>query len=301
MNWQHVQFDWNQARAVLATYEEGSLSAAATALGLTQPTVGRQVAALEAALGIVIFERVGRGIEITPSGRDLIPKLCQMRDAAMQFSISASSQSQSIDGRVCVTASDLFASHFLPDVLRDLATIAPRLQIDIVADNALQDLQRREADIAIRHVRPTQPELFARLLGHASAGLFAHETYLSARGTPRSVKELRDHQFIGFGDRALMRGHLTGWGIDIADDNLRVTSENGLYAWGLCQAGFGIAVMSVALGRAAPGMRQILPDLPLTQFPVWLTTHRELQSSKRIRLVFDRIAAEITQARLAPS
>ena len=108
MKWQTVSFDWNQARAFLVTVEEGSLTAAARALGLTQPTLGRQVAALEDSLGVTLFDRVGRSLRLTPSGLELLDHVRSMGDAAGRVSLTASGQSQTVEGQVCITASDLF-------------------------------------------------------------------------------------------------------------------------------------------------------------------------------------------------
>lgn len=287
-----MTFDWNQARAFLATVEEGSLSAAARALGQTQPTLGRQVAALEADLGVVLFERVGRGYELTPTGADLAQHIRVMRDAANQVSLAATGRSQAIEGTVRITASDLFAVHLLPRVLAKLQKIAPRLQIDVVGENDISDLQRREADIAVRHVRPTQPELYARLIAEADGYFYASPEYLARRGTPTNLEALKSHDFVGFGDLDQMIGHLSAIGIDLTPENFRVTSENGNVAWEMVRQGFGIAPMSDRVAEHDRSVMRILPDVPPIKFPVWLTTHRELHSSARIRVVYDCLAAE---------
>lgn len=155
MKWQNAAFDWNQAKAFLVTAEERSFSAAARALALTQPTVGRQVSALEEALGVALFERIGRSLSLTPAGLDLLEHVRAMGEAAGLVSISASGQSQSISGQVCITASDVVSTYHLPPVVARLREVAPEIEIEILASNALQDLRRREADIAIRHVRPS--------------------------------------------------------------------------------------------------------------------------------------------------
>lgn len=156
------QPDWNHLRAFLATVESGSLSAAARSLGLTQPTLGRQVAALEQELGVLLFERLGRSLVPTLAGRELFESARSMGEAASRLSIIASGQSQSIEGLVRITASDIVAAHILPPILKRLNEVAPGIVVDVVADNDVRDLMRREADIAIRHVRPEQPDLIAR-------------------------------------------------------------------------------------------------------------------------------------------
>lgn len=294
MDWQHVSFDWNQARAFLATVEEGSLSAAGRALGLTQPTLGRQVTALEQALGIVLFERVGRSLELTASGVELLEHVRAMRDAANRISLTASGQSQTIEGTVCITASDLFSVHVLPSVLRRLQELAPRLNIDVVAANEIRDLQRREADIAIRHVRPEQPELIARLVKEMKAYFYASSSYLDRRGRPATKGDLTSHEFIGLGDVERMIGYMEEFGLPLTRQNFRVNSENGIFAWELVQQGFGIAPMPMFIADRTKNIERLLPDMEPFVIPVWLTTHRELHSSRRIRLVFDILAEHLS-------
>lgn len=155
MDWRGVKFDWNHARAFLVTAEEGSLSAAAKVLGMAQPTLGRQVSALERELSVVLFERYGRGLELTPTGRSLLTHVKAMAAAANQFSLQAAGQSEAIEGRVCVSATDSMAAFLLPAILRDLREAFPKLVIELIATNELSDLRRREADIALRAAEPT--------------------------------------------------------------------------------------------------------------------------------------------------
>ncbi|MEP1206820.1 MAG: LysR family transcriptional regulator [Rhizobiaceae bacterium] len=294
MDWQHVLFDWNQARALLATVEEGSLSAAARALGLTQPTLGRQVKALEEDLGIVIFERNGAALELTPSGIELLQHVRTMRDAANSISLAASAQSQSIEGTVCITASDVFSVYILPPILKHLRTTAPRLKIEVVASNDIRDLQRREADIAIRHVRPEQPDLIARLLQDSKAYFYASTTYLENRGRPTNTDDLRGHDFVSFGDVDRMIGYMNDFGLQLSCDNFPVNSENGMFAWELVRQGFGIAPMSEQVAEQTEEVERLLPAMDPFIVPIWLTTHRELHSSRRIRLVFDTLAEHLS-------
>jgi DNA-binding transcriptional LysR family regulator len=290
MNWQSVSFDWNQARAFLATVEEGSLSAAARALGLTQPTLGRQVAALEAQLDIVLFERVGRSLVLTQSGIELLDHVRAMCEAANRISLTASGQSQTIEGRVRITASDVMSAHILPPALKRLREIAPLVEIDVVAANDIRDLQLREADIAIRHVRPEQPDLIARLVNEATAHFYASKSYLDQHGRPGSFDELSDQDFIGFGNNDRMIEILNPLGLSLTPKNFRVGSESGVVAWEMARNGLGIIVMSDVVAAGAPGIERVLPDMEPIVFPIWLAAHRELHTSRRIRLVFDLLA-----------
>lgn len=272
------------------TAEEGSFSAAARALGQTQPTLGRQVAALEATLGITVFERVGRSLVLTQSGLELLEHVRAMGDAANRISLTASGHVQSIDGLVRITASDVFSAYMLPAVVRKLRQAAPLIEIDIVASNEIQDLQRREADIAIRHVRPEQPDLIARLVREEAAHFYAAPSYLNARGFPQTVADLSNHDHVSYGDVDRMMAHLAGAGVSLSRANFLVRSESGVAAWEMVKAGLGIGIMSQDVGAATPEVTRILPDWPPVVFPIWLVTHRELHTSRRIRLVFDLLA-----------
>lgn len=298
MNWAAIAFDWNQVRAFLATAEEGSLSAAARVLGQTQPTLGRQVTALEETLGITLFERIGNRLELTAAGRELLTHVRQMAEAATQISLTASGQSQTIEGEVRITCSDVFSAHILPGFLRELSTVAPGITVDVVAANDIQDLQRREADIAIRHVRPDQPDLIARLVQEATAHFCAASSYLARRGHPRVLSDLNSHDFVTFGQTDRMIDFLNPMGLDLTERNFRVGSQSGVVAWELARAGLGVTIMSDTVIRRAPEMQVILPDQPPVTFPVWLTTHRELHTSARIRLVFDQLAGFLSKNRL---
>ena len=182
MDWSAVSFDWNRLRAFLVTAEEGSLSAAARALGLAQPTLRRQVDALQQDLGVVLFERFGRGLELTPAGTALIAHARKMGDAAMALSLAAQGQSDNVAGLVTVSASDAYAGLLLPPVLKRLKAAHPSITIRLVAENTATDLMRREADIAVRNFRPEEPDLIAKRLPAAAANLFASDSYLASHG-----------------------------------------------------------------------------------------------------------------------
>jgi len=161
--------DWNQLKAFLQTAQTGSLSAAARKLGLTQPTLSRQVACIEQQMGVTLFERVGKAMVLTPTGLDLLEHARAMGTAAEALGLAASGRSQAVGGVVSVSATDVVATHLLPPILQRLRAQAPGIAVEVISSNALSDLQRREADIAIRHVQPEQPELIARLVREARA------------------------------------------------------------------------------------------------------------------------------------
>lgn len=296
MNWQAISFDWNHARAFLAVVETGSLSAAARVLRQTQPTLGRQISAFEEELGVTLFERAGRSLSVTQTGADLAEHVRAMAEAAGRVSLMASGQSQAIEGLVRIAASELFAAHLLPPIVQKLRSIAPKIEVDIVAANTISDLIQREADIAVRNVRPEQPDLIARLIHESSGRFYASKSYVQKRGRPTSMEDLKAHDFVGFGDSAQMLLHLRMLGLELTEAHFKVGSANSLVAWELVKQGLGIAPMSVDVARATPELELLLPDNDPILFPTWLVTHRELHTSRRIRLVFDVLAEELPKA-----
>ena len=184
----------------------------------------------------------------------------------------------------------MMSAYILPRFLTELREAAPRLEIEVVAANDIRDLLRREADIAIRHVRPEQPDLIARLVREATGHFYAAKSYLDRRGRPRSKEDLPKHDFIGFGDNARMLALPNPMGFALTRRNFRLGSASGVAAWEMARHGLGIAVMSDEVAETCPDMERVLPDMEPFAFPVWLTTHRELHTSRRMRLVFDLLA-----------
>ncbi|MGD8862938.1 MAG: LysR family transcriptional regulator [Myxococcales bacterium] len=295
MDWRSIGFEWAHARAFLVTAEEGSLSAAAVALGLTQPTVGRQVAALSEQLGVVLFERVGRGLELTPAGAELLQHVREMADAAQRFSLAAAGKSQSLSGSVCISASELHAVHLLPPAVAALRAAYPAIEVEVLADNAASDLRRRQADIAVRNFRPREPDLVARKLREAPAYLYASEDYLRRLGHPSCAAELTpEATFIGFDAGVGLRLALQGaMGLSLRPEQFAVRSESQLVQWELIKRGVGIGIMIPEVGDAEPGVRRLWPSLPPIVFPMWLVAHRELRDSRRVRVVFELLAEHL--------
>ena len=297
MNWQSVSFDWNRARAFLATAEEGSLSAAARALGQTQPTLGRQVAALEEDLGVTLFERVGRSLSLTQSGLELLDHFRAMGDAASRISLAASGQSQAIEGQVSITATNTMAIYHLPAMLKRIREEAPGIEIEVVASNDIRDLTRREADIAIRHVRPEQPDLIARLVGESSAHFYASTEYLDKHGRPETARDLSDADFIGSEHPERLLPVLNSLGLTLTRRNFKITTTSWTVILALVKQGLGISLLSKEIAALTPGLEPVLPELDPIPFPIWLVTHRELHTSRRIRLVFDLLAEAFSKGR----
>lgn len=290
MDWRTIDFDWNRARALLVTAEEGSYSAAARALGSTQPTVGRQVAALEAELGITLVERVGRSIELTETGRDLIEHVRAMGEAARRVSLTAAGHSQDVQGLVRITASESQCAFLLPPILATIRERHPGIEIDLVATGEVRDLRRREADIALRNFRPEDPELTARKVREDRARLYATPVYLADLGPMTTAEDLSRAHILAFDRSQLMVEHLRGMGVPVTDANFPIATGNHLVQWAMCRAGLGLCFMMEHVGDDTPDVVRIPEIIPPLTVPLWLTTHRAVHTSRRLRAVFDLLA-----------
>lgn len=294
MDWKSVRFDWNRMRAFLVTAEEGSLSAAARALNSSQPTLGRQVSALEEELGLALFERVGAKLILTPGGLELIEHARAMGDAATRVSLTASGQSQSIEGTVCISVGELFAGHALPPIIEKLRRQEPGIEIEIVASNSTSDLRRREADIAFRAIiTPAQPDLITQKVGDLASRFYASPGYLERTGYPQTREDLSRADFIDFDDSGAYRRYLNDLGFNLTARNFPVRAESHLVQWELAKSGAGIVTGMEMIGDAEPAMERVLPD-HVTVHSMWLVAHRDLKTSRRIRMVFDFLHGELT-------
>lgn len=295
MNWNVVSFDWNHIRAFLATVETGSLSAAARALGQTQPTLSRQISALEDALDLTLFERGTRSLVLTSSGQTLVSHVEDMAEAATRISRVAAGQSEAIEGVVRITSSDAMAAYELPRIALDLRKTYPGIRIELAPSSEIASLTRREADIAIRHVEPDQPELIAKRLPDIEVSLFAAPEYLAKLKPIRSPADLSKAAFIGFEEPARLIPQMAMIGIELTEDNFGVTATTGTAMFELAREGAGLALLPRLVAEKRLGLEAALPDLPPFPVPLWLVTHREIRTSKRIRLTFDHLAAELSE------
>ena len=290
MNWQTVSFDWNQVRAFLVTAEEGSLSAAARALGLTQPTLSRQVAALEEHLQVTLFERAGRTLVLTDTGHSLLDHVRVMGEAANAVSLAASGRSETIEGKVKITATDMASAYLLPPILKGLAKSAPGITVGVVAANDIRDLQRREADIALRNAEPKEPELIARRLRDSEAHFVAAPEFLDRNGPIKTMQDLERAIWVGYTEPEVMSEQFKPLGLNVAPDRIRYHCETGFVVWEMVKQGLGVGVMISDMMESAPGLVRLLPDAPAIPVPMYLITHRELRTSRRIRVVWDALA-----------
>ena len=281
--------DWALLRAFREVAASGSLSRAAVALGSSQPTLSRQIAQLEAQLGHALFERTTRGVRLTEAGTALRVPAERMREHARQFALVAAGRSQTLAGTVRVTASEIFSAYVLPELLLGLRRAHPEIQIELVASNSIENLLEREADIALRMVKPTQSALIARRLADQPLGMYAHRDYIASHGQP-TPENMLAHEWVGY-DRSdqMLRGFRDA-GLSVSPTLFGFRCDNQIVAWQAVLAGLGIGVTTQRVAALSPQVVRVLPALPIPPLPLWLTAHRELRGTPRLKVVFDALA-----------
>lgn len=289
--------DWNQLRAFLETAETGSLSAAARKLGLTQPTLSRQVAAIEQSMGVTLFERVGKAMVLTHTGLELLEHARTMGAAAAALSLVATGRSEAVEGVVSVSATDAVAAYLLPPLVRRLRAQEPGIAIEVISTNAISDLLRREADIAIRHVKPEQPDLITRHVREASASFYASKEWVQVYGHPRTAEEAADLPFVGADRTGQYLGYLQQHGLPLSEKNFSCYADHSVAHWSLVRQGMGIGAMMDEIALDTPDTVRVLDDVPEVRFPIWLVSHRELRTSRRIQVVFEALAQGLVQGK----
>ena len=282
--------DWTLTRSFLAVAETGSLSAAARKLNLSQPTLSRQIAQLEAQLG-PLFHRQPRGLDLTDTAAALLPHARDMANAAARLTLAAHGREQALTGSVRITASRVVAHHLLPAILAEMRRAEPGIQLDLVASDSTEDLLHREADIALRMYRPDQPDVIATHVADLPLGLYAAHSYVARRGAPGTMAELMAHDFIGFDRSDLQIRLMASLGVPAKREDFAVRCDDQIVYWNLVRAGLGIGGMQQLVAQADPTVQRIAPFLTLPALPVWLTAHQALRHTPRIRRVFDHLAA----------
>ena len=287
------QFDWHLIRSFLAALDAGSLLGAAKVLKTSQPTVGRHVAELESQLGVMLFERTGRGLQPTAVALSLAESARAMESGALQLGRRLSSTQAQVQGTVRITASQPVANALLPPILARMREALPEIQIELVASNTVSNLLRREADIAVRMVQPEQGTLIAKKLGNVSVGIYAHKSYLARHGTPQQPEDLFHHALIGYdADETMIRG-FASYGHAMTKESFALRSDDLMVQWQALLAGCGIGFVADYMGRNQPDLVKLLPTLVIPPLPMWLAVHREIRSSQRIRAVFDYLATAL--------
>lgn len=286
-------FNWQLIPSFLAAHQHGSLLAAARTLGISQPTVGRHVSQLEAQLGTPLFERTGRGLISTPAAVRLADAARAMETGAHTLMRGAHQAQTTLSGTVRISASQPVGCCLLPKLLAQLRVEQPGIQVELVVSNTASDLLRREADIAIRMVRPTQSSLVARRIGQVGVVACAHRNYLARRGVPLEPADLLGHEMVG-NDRVqdIYRG-FAAMGYPVGPEQFALRTDDLMAYWAAVRAALGIGFVAAYLLRGDPDVVTVLPELSLPSLAVWLVVHREIRTNRRIRAVFDFLAREL--------
>jgi len=279
--------DWDLYRSFLGVMTHGSLSAAARVLGLTQPTVGRHVEALEQALGAPLFTRSPGGLRPTDTALALRPHAEAMASAAEALIRTASGEADAVRGVIRLTASEIMGAEVLPAILTDFHELYPDVAIEMVLSNRQEDLLRRDSDIAVRMVRPTQDALLARRIGEVDLGLFAHRRYVERHGTPDLLTDPA-HTAVGFDrDDSVVRA-VKALNLPLERDFFSYRSDSDLAQLAAIRAGFGIGGCMFGIARRDPNLIQVLPGIGFSM-EMWVVMHEDLKASRRMRLMFDHL------------
>ncbi len=290
-------FDWTLVRSFLAVLDAGSLLGAARRLGSTQPTVGRQIEALERQIGQALFERTGRGVMPTEAARRIAAEARKMQQGAERLAAAATAGPGEMAGLVRVTASRMFAVHVLPRIIAALQIEAPEIDIALVASDEVSNLLRRDADIAVRMVDPDQGSVIARRIGKVPVVAVAHRDYVDRYGLPRSLGELLDHRLVGPDHDAFVIEQMRRLAISIGRDPDDVPRsfrcDDYVTQLAAVRAGLGIGFLAESWARGDPELVTIPVPLPAPVLPIWLAVHREIRGTRRIRAVYDFLAREL--------
>jgi DNA-binding transcriptional LysR family regulator len=286
---------WELYRSFLAVLDAGSLSGAARALGVAQPTVGRHVAALEKSLGLALFTRSQIGLMATEAALSLRIYAESMQSTSAALERAAASQGTGVRGTVRITASDIIGVEVLPPIITRLREQHPDLAVELVLTDRVQDLLRREADIAVRMLRPRQELLVARRIGQIELGLHAHKRYLARHGTPGTVADLAKHSLIGFDQvTAFVRSASKSFAL-WRREAFAIRTDNNLAQLALIRSGAGIGVCQAAIARCDDSIVRLLPKQVSVPLETWITMHEDLRNSPRCRVTFDALVKGLQQ------
>ncbi|MDP2371967.1 LysR family transcriptional regulator [Rhodoferax sp.] len=284
-------FDWSLVRSFLAALDQGSLLGAARTLRMSQPTVGRHIAELESQLGAVLFERTGRGLVPTATALKLSQAARDMETGALQLAQTLSGAQTQANGTVRITASVPVAVQLMPPLLASMRQVLPDIQVELISSNQVSNLLRREADIAVRMVRPDQATLVARKIGDVGLGAYAHRTYLARRGPLRQPTDLLQHDLIGGDTDQTIQQGFEAMGYPVGRDAFALRSDDFIVQWQAVRAGLGVGFCADYMARSDPEVVRVLPGLlPIPPLPMWLAVHREIRTNRRIRAVYDFLA-----------
>lgn len=288
--------NWALLRAFLAVAEAGSLSGAARVLGASQPTLGRQIREIESALGLALFRRHARGLELTEAGAAMLGPVRAMHAAALEVGLYAAGRETGLAGTVRITASEFVAHHLLPETIARIREQAPDIAIELVPSDSTENLLYREADIALRMYRPEQADIVSRQIGEIELGAFAARSYLARRGRPEGMADFLEHDLVGYDRSDLILRGMRAAGLDVSRDMFSTRCDSQTVYWELVRAGCGIGFGQLAVARRDPSIVEIDLGVQIPQLPIWIAAHRDLRHTPRVRKVWEMLAEGLSAA-----
>lgn len=285
--------EWSDLRHFLAIARGGNLSAAARLLKVDQTTVGRRLAVLEQELGARLFDRTPTGFRPTAVALRILPAEEAVEAEALRVERLASGEDLRPSGPVTVTATDSFLVHNVMPWLAAFQERHPEIELHLLSGYESLSLVRRDADVAIRLVRPQEPSLRARKVAAIGVVPFASRTYLERRGPVRLDAGLQGHAVIGYAQDS-RRWPESKW-LDVhaakATVPVRLTSILGLLQ--AAREGLGVALLPAYFGHLYPELVPLRDALPELERTVWLVFHEDLAHNARVRAVVDFLAETI--------
>ncbi|WP_229679352.1 LysR family transcriptional regulator [Dyella caseinilytica] len=287
--------DWQLYRSFLAVMREGSLSGAARSLGMTQPSLGRHIRELEDILGVSLFARSQQGLAPTDLAHELVPHAQAMASASAALRRAATTRKDAIAGVVRVTASEMMGAEVLPPILAAFRQQHPGIVIELSLSNEPEDLLRRDADIAVRMMRPTQGALVARHIGKIALGFFAHKRYIEANGRPETVADLAGHSLIGFDTETPYIRSMRPADLPYTREHFALRTDNDLASVAAIRAGYGIGICQIGIARRDSNLIHLLPGRFTLQMDTWVVMHEDLRRSVRTRALYDHFCVALSE------
>lgn len=287
--------DWTLLRSFAAVMRTGTLSAAALATGQTQPTVGRHIRALEETLGEPLFERRGSVITPAPRAAALYEHAVRMEEAAFAVERMVAGADDAVSGKVRVSVPEVFGSFVMPPILAAFHDAHPGVSLEVAATNETDDLMRREADIAVRFFRPSQPDLVMQKVGEVRVGLYASEAYVQRHGEPQAIAEFARHRLIGDDTSDRILNGMRAMGLMAQRSDFIYRTDSILAQIAAIHAGIGIGSALTLTFDGTSARRLLRRDIDI-RYDVHVVAHGDVHRSRRIRLAFDAIAAGLRQA-----
>jgi DNA-binding transcriptional LysR family regulator len=290
-------FDWNDLRHFLAVARAGTTLGAARALGVSQPTVVRRVAALEAACGVALFDRHSSGYALTEDGRSVLPLAERVEAEVGALSNTLAACARKATNAIRLTAAENLVNDFVLPALANFRAKFPNAKVQLIATDAKLDLMRGEADVALRAgiARPEDGDLVGRRLPDPAWAVFGSRSYIAEAGRPAGAEELDGHALIG-GEGEIVHLPAMRWLAEAAPQASVVWRANTLTSLhAAVRAGLGLSVLPCMIAGRDPELVQCFPPPPELDSEMWIVTRPELRDDPCVRALMSLIAERLTE------